>query len=198
VLDFGECFWVDMGLHQQLRRALERLTAQDANGDVTRALFGITQQPDVDGNIIVNSQIASGADIRGSVIIDSEIRDGSSVIHDGIVVGGRHGRVSMAAGGIALFCASNTLTFDGPAALALRSVGEAVRLPAGGRHTVLYSPNGPVTMVGNESVTSYDGPSYDDPILDNGLSYAEAARLMDGVGPAETDRQWRSAWQAWR
>jgi hypothetical protein len=196
VLDFGECFWVDMGLHQQLRRALERLTQPDATGEVTRALFGITRQPDANGNIVVNSQIASGADIQGSIVIDSEIRDAGSVIHDGIVVGGRHGSVSMPAGGIALFCASETLSFDGPSALALRSVGETISLPAGGRHTVLYGPGGPVAMAGNESVTSYDGPNYDDPILGNALSYAAAAKLMDGVGPAETDRLWHEAWEA--
>ena len=52
-------------------------------------------------------------------------------------------------------------------------------------------------MVGNEGVTSYDGPSYDDPILGNPISYTEAAALMDGVGPAQTDRRWREAWEAW-
>jgi hypothetical protein len=196
VLDFGECFWVDMGLHQQLRRALERLTAPDAAGEVTRALFGITQAPDANGNIVVNSQIASGADVLGSIVIDSQIQDGASVIRNGIVVGGRHRQVNMPEGGIALFCATDTLTFDGPSALALRSVGESVTLPAGGRHTVLFGPNGPVPILGNESITSYDGLNYDDPILGNALSYADAAKLMDGVGPAETDRQWRAAWDA--
>jgi hypothetical protein len=198
VLDFGECFWVDMGLHQQLRRALERLTQPDATGEVTRALFGITQPPDANGNIVVNSQIASGADVRGSIVIDSQIQDAASVIQNGIVVGGRHRRVSMPEGGIALFCAVNTLEFTGPAALALRSVDESVTLPAGGRHTVLFGPSGPVAMTGNESVTSYDGPNYDDQILGNALSYAEAAKLMDGVGPAETDRQWLNAWESSR
>jgi hypothetical protein len=198
VLDFGECFWVDMGLHQQLRRALERLTHGDDGGAVTRALFGITQAPDASGNILVNSQIAPGADIRYSVIVDSEIEDGASVMRGGIVIGGKHRRVSMPEGGIALFCALDTLDFSGPSALALRSVGREVRLPAGGRHTVLYGPNGRVPMLGNESVTSYDGPGYDDPILGNPISYAEAAALMDGVGPALTDRRWREAWESWR
>jgi hypothetical protein len=198
VLDFGECFWVDMGLHQQLRRALERLTHQDEGGAVTRALFGITQEPDANGNILVNSQIASGADIRDSVIVNSQIADGSSVIRGGIVIGGKHRRVSMPEGGIALFCALDTLALNGPSAIALRSVGQEVRLPAGGRHTILYGPNGPVPMLGNESVTSYDGPTYDDPILGNPISYAEAAALMDGVGPAQTDQRWRDAWESWQ
>jgi hypothetical protein len=73
-----------------------------------------------------------------------------------------------------------------------------VHLPEGGRHTVLFAPSGDIPMLGNESVTSYDGPGYDDPILGNSLSYAEAATLMDDVGPAETDRRWREAWESWR
>jgi hypothetical protein len=198
VLDFGACFWVDMGLHGQVRSALEKLTVTGSEGEVTRALFGITEEPDGHGNIVVNSQIASGADLRDSVVVDSQIHDADSVVHDGIVVGGRHGRVSMPEGGIALFCALDSLTFDGPGAIALRSVGEAVRLPGGGRHTVLFGPQGDLPMLGNESITSYDGPSYDDPILGNSISYAEAAELMDGVGPAETDRRWHEAWGAWK
>jgi hypothetical protein len=198
VLDFGECFWVDMGLHQQLRRALERLTSPDAAGEVTRALFGITERPDANGNIVLNSQIAEGARVSNSVIIGSEIRDGSSVINNGIVVGGRHGRVTMPDGGIALFCASHALTFEGPSALALRSIGDDIRLPGGGRHTTLFGPGGPLPMTGSESINDYDKSDYTDPILGNAISFAAAAGLMDGVGPAETDRRWRSAWSAWR
>ena len=197
VLDFGACFWVDMGLHQRLREALEALTGTDTEGAVTRALFGITQQPDANGNIVVNSQVAAGANVKDSVIVDSQILDSSSVIHGGIVVGGRHRTVSMPDGGIALFCALDSLQLDGPSSIVLRSVGADVRLPEGGRYTVLFAPSGEVPMVGNESVTSYDGLSYDEPILGNPLSYAEAAALMDGVGPAETDRAWRERWSAW-
>jgi hypothetical protein len=198
VLDFGECFWVDMGLHQTLRRALERLTLSDSVGEVTRALFGITNQPDARGNIVVNSEIAAGADVRDSIVVDTRNLDRGSVVHRGILVGGRHQRVVMPHGGAALFCAVDHVHFDGPSAFALRSVGESVRLPEGGRHTVLFGPSGEIPMTGNESLTSYDGPGYDDPIFGNALSYADASRLMDGVGPAETDRRWREHWEGWR
>jgi len=196
VLDFGECFWVDMGLHSRLRESLEQLTSREPAGAVTRALFGITQPPDECGNIVVNSSLPPGADVRGSVIVNSQIADPRSVIHDGVIVGGKHGRVSMPEGGVALFCALDALTFTGPRAVALRSVGDSVTLGEGGRHTVLFSPDRQAPLSGSESITSYDGPAYDDPLPDNPLSYAEAAALMDGVGAADADRGWRARWEA--
>ncbi|MFN8636832.1 MAG: hypothetical protein U0893_23540 [Chloroflexota bacterium] len=198
VLDFGECFWVDMGLHSRLRESLEQLTRRDALGEVTRALFGITQAPDERGNVVVESSVPAGADVRGSVIVRTEIVDAGSVVHDGVVVGGRHGRVTMPEGGVALFCALDDLSFTGPSAVALRSVGDALTLPAGGRHTVLYAPDREVPLVGSESTASYDGPSYDEPLDGNSISYGEAAAMMDGVGAAEADRRWRARWGAWR
>jgi hypothetical protein len=101
----------------------------------------------------------------------------------------------MPAGGAALFCALAELTCDGPSSIALRSVGESIRLPAGGRHTTLYLPDGPVQMLGSESITNYDGPDYAAPVLGNALSFGAASDAMDAVGPAECDRRWRLAWE---
>ena len=195
VLDFGECFWVDMGLHTTLRTSLERLTETSPIGQVAREIFGIAQDPDGRGNIVVNSQIAAGADVRDSVIIDSTIADGASVIRRGVVVGGRHRRVQMPEGGAALFCALDDLQFDGPASVALRSVGGVVRLPEGGRHTTIHPVDGPVAMQGSESVRNYDGPEYTTPILGNPISFDEASDQVDGVGPEEADRRWRQLWE---
>ena len=195
VLDFGECFWVDMGLHSTLRTSLERLTEQSAAGQVAREIFGIAQEPDSNGNIVVNSQVADGTDLRESVVIDSTIVDGDSVIRGGVVVGGRHGRVQMPSGGAALFCALDDLVFDGPGSIALRSVGDSVRLPEGGRHTSLPLADGPVAMRGSESIKNYDGPDYTTPILGNSLSFGEASDRLDDVGPDECDRRWRERWE---
>ena len=196
VLDFGACFWVDMGLHSTLRTALDRLTHTTAAGQVAREVFGISGEPDARGNIVVNSQIATGADIRDSVIVDSTITDGGSVIRRGVIVGGRHRRVQVPDGGAALFCALDDLTFDGPSSIALRSVGGSVRLSEGGRHTTLHLEDGPVSMQGSESVRNYDGPDYSTPILGNRLSFGRASDLMDAVGPEECDRRWRARWES--
>ena len=119
----------------------------------------------------------------------------ASVIRRGVVVGGRHRRVQLPEGGAALFCALDDLQFDGPSAIALRSVGGSVQLPEGGRHTTLHLADGPVPMRGSESVRDYDGPDYSTPILGNSLSFGEASDLIDSVGPEECDRRWRRAWE---
>jgi hypothetical protein len=196
VLDFGTCFWVDMGLHSTLRASLERLTQRSAEGQAAREIFGISQEPDARGNIVVNSRVADGADIRDSVVIDSTIADGDSVVRGGVVVGGRHGKVRMTEGGSALFCALDDLRLDGPAAVALRSVGGTVRLPEGGRHTTLHLADGPMGMRGSESIRDYDGPDYTTPILGNALSFGEASDRIDDLGPEECDRRWRERWEA--
>lgn len=198
VLDFGECFWVDMGLHTTLRTSLERLTERTAAGQAAREVFGISQQPDACGNVVVNSEIAEGIDIRDAVIVDSTIADGASVIRGGVVVGGRHRRVSMPSGGAALFCAVDDLQFDGPSAVALRSIGASVCLPEGGRHTTLPLEDGPVPMRGSETVRDYDGSGYSTPILGNALSFGEASARMDNVGPEMCDRRWRELWDSQR
>ena len=195
VLDFGECFWVDMGLHPTLRASLERLTEHWATGQVAREVFGISQEPDERGNIVVNSQIAGSADVHDSLIVDSTIADGSSVIRRGVVIGGRHGRVAMPSGGVALFCALDDLAFDGPSAVAMRSVGSSIQLPEGGRHTTLHLADGPVSMLGSEAIRNYDGPDYTTPILGNALSFGEASDRLDDVGPDECDRRWRERWE---
>ena len=112
------------------------------------------------------------------------------------MVGGRHGKVQMPAGGSALFCALDDLVLDGPASVVLRSVGGAVQLPEGGRHTTLPLPDGPLPMRGSESVRNYDGPDYTSPILGNALSFGEASDQMDDLGPEECDRRWRERWEA--
>ena len=198
VLDFGACFWVDMGLHTTLRTALDRLTHRSAAGQVAREIFGIQQEPDANGNIVINSEIAPGVELRDSVVVDTTIADGSSVMYRGVLVGGKHGRVQMPDGGAALFCALDDLQFDGPSSIALRSVGGAVRLPEGGRHTTLHLPDGPVAMLGSESIRNYDGPEYTEPTLGNPISFGRASELMDAVGPEECDRRWRTAWDAQR
>lgn len=196
VLDFGECFWVDMGLHATLRTSLDRLTQTSVAGQVAREVFGIRQTPDSRGNIVIDSQMADGADVRDSVIVDSTIADAGSLIRGGVVVGGRHRRIHAPDGGAALFCALDELRFDGPSSIALRSVGGSVRLPAGGRHTTLHLTEGPVSMQGSEQVANYDGPEYTAPILGNPLSFGEASERMDEVGPEECDHRWRRRWEA--
>ncbi|MBN1220198.1 MAG: hypothetical protein JXM69_14820 [Anaerolineae bacterium] len=196
VLDFGEAFWTDMGLHVALRRNLESLTVDSPDGAISRELFGIPHDRDPNGNIVVDSQLPAAADIRDSLIIDTIIEDKASVIHGGVVIGGRHRQLRMPEGGSALFCAVDKLTFSGPAGIAFRLIGSTFDIPAGGRYTTLFLPEGPETIVANESIIDFKGESYSQPILGNRLSFEEAGKMMEQMDGRELEARWLAAWQS--
>jgi len=195
-LDFGEAFWVDIGLHTTLRRCLEALTAEDSTGQAMRAFFDIPEDRDKNGNIVLGSSIPEDARIRGSVIINSTIRDPASVVERGVVVGCRHDRLAMPSGGASLFSAVRNLQFDGENGIAFRSIGDILNIPAGGRHTTLFLNRGAVPLVSNESIRAYDDSEYRQRVLGNSLSFEEAGKLVEAIDPHELERRWKTAWQA--
>ena len=195
VLDFGETFWADLGLHLTLRETMDALTTESDRGRATRELFGIPHDRDKNGNIIVRSNIPPSADIRDSVLVDSIIVDQDSVLRRGVVVGGRHDWLSMPQGGCALFCAADRLEFQGPHGVAFRSLGSKIIIAEGGRHTSLLLPDGPADMVSNESVLDYSGDNYAQPILGNELSFEDAGTIMSGIDGRNLEDRWLRAWQ---
>jgi hypothetical protein len=197
VLDFGETFWVDLGLHLTLRRTMDAMTTDSDRGRATRELFGLPHHRDKKGNIVVRSVIPESADIRDSVIVDSSVLDEGSVVHGGVVVGGRHKALFMPQGGCALFCAADHLRFSGPHGIAFRSIGSRITIPEGGRYTTLLLPEGAENMISNESILDYSGDNYVEPILGNRLSFQEAGELMSSIDGRELERRWLHAWQGW-
>jgi len=195
-LDFGEAFWIDLGLHTTLRRCLEALTHDDALGQATRAFFDIPDARDARGNIIVESEVPAGAAIENSAILHSTIRDPGSVIRNGVVVGAKHGRLVMPQGGASLFAAVRDLRFAGPNGIAFRSVGDSLEIAPGGRHTSLFLGENPIPIVSNESVQKYNDDEYSKPILGNSLSFEEAGELVGAFDPREVDKRWRAYWNA--
>jgi hypothetical protein len=193
-LDFGEAFWIDLGLHTTLRRCLEALTTETQVGQATRAFFGIPDKRDANGNIIVGSNVPRGARITNSVIIDSTILDPESQVNQSVVVGSRHNRLAMPSGGASLFCAIRDLVFCGDNGIAFRSVGDTLRIPQGGRHTSLFLDGAPVPLISNESIRTYDDAEYCQPILGNSLSFEEAGNLVGAIDPTQLEATWKAAW----
>jgi hypothetical protein len=195
VLDFGETFWADLGLHLTLRQTMDALTADTDRGRATRDLFGIPHNRDSRRNILVRSSIPASAEIQDSVIVDSVITDQNSVVCRGVVVGSRHERLSMPHGGCTLFCAVDCLEFLGPYGIAFRAVGHQITVPQGGRYTCLLLPDGMECMVSNESVLDYSGDNYAKPILGNSLSFEEAGAVLSAMDGRELENHWLRVWQ---
>jgi hypothetical protein len=196
-LDFGKPFWVDWGLHTSLRNTLESLTTDSDEGAIARDLFRIPHERDNNGNIIVQSSIPRGASIRNSIIIDTVITEPDSIVHDGVVIGGRHKRLCMPSGGTALFCAADRLTFAGPHGIAFRSLGVDIEVQEGGRHTTICFGTGPRHIVSNESIIDYEGINYTQPILGNELSFEEAVSLVAEENAQSIEERWSHYWSHW-
>ena len=196
VLDFGQPYWMDWGLHLSLRRSLEALLTDDVFGQASRELFHLPQERDKRGNIILRSTIPEQADIRDSILVDTVIADPESLVHAGLVVCGRHRRLHMPSGGSALLCAADVLSFSGPHAIAFKATGHQLQLAEGDRLAHLYLSDGMVELRTNESQVNYEGENYTLPILGNPMSFEEAARRMSQEDTRLVEQRWFERWNS--
>lgn len=195
VVDFGQAYWIDMGLHLSLRKNMSSLVTPSGIKNIARRFFDIPVKQDDRGNTLFRSSVPRSTDINDSVLIDTIIKDPDSVVKQGLIVGGRHSYVSMPHGGAALFCAVNHLSFVGNHAIAYRSLAPRLELAAGGRHTTLLLPDGPQSMISNESVIDYKGQNFREPILGNPISFQVASELVSRTDGQSLDRAWRALWK---
>ncbi len=197
VLDFGQPYWMDWGLHLSLRRSLESLTMDGELGAATRQLFAIPEKPDHRGNILVRSRVPAGADIRDAVLIDTVITDPASVLRGGLVVAGRHRRLCMPQGGCALFCAADEMKFAAAHAIAFMVTGREISLSEGDRLASLYLTGETIPLRTNESLVNYEGENYTSPVMGNPISFEEAARRMSAEDTRLVDKRWSDLWSSW-
>jgi hypothetical protein len=197
VLDFGEPYWMDWGLHLSLRRSLEALVTDSWLGITSRELFHLPHERDKNGNILVRSEFPHAADIRDSLLVDSHITSPETVVHGGLVVAGRHHKLWMPEGGCALFSAADTMEFNGPHAIAFRYSGKQAKLEQGDRLTCLYLAGSTLEMRTNESLVQYEGQNYSQPVMGNPISFEEATRRMSLEDTRLVEKRWLDQWSAW-
>jgi hypothetical protein len=197
VLDFGQPFWMDWGLHLSLRRSLEAMTTDSEQGVTLRELFQLPNERDNKGNIIVRSSIAAGVDICDSLLVDTIITSRDTVMRGGVVVAGRHQRLEMPYGGSALFCAANWMKFNGPHAIAFKAIGDELTLEEGDRMACLFYTQGCLEMRSNESLINYEGENYSKPVMGNSISFEEATRRMSEEDTRLVERRWADLWSGW-
>ena len=197
VLDFGEPYWMDWGLHLSLRRSLETMTTDSELGATSRELFHLPHERDKKGNILVRSTIPPGADIKNSLLVDTVIMEPETVIHGGVVVAGRHRKLEMPDGGSALFCAADGMKFNGSHGIAFKAVGNHFELNEGDRLTHLYLSDGTLAMHSNESLFNYEGENYSMPVMGNPISFEEATRRMSVEDSRLVEKRWLDKWSGW-
>jgi len=197
VLDFGQPYWMDWGLHLSLRRSLEAMTTDSDLGCTTRELFYLPAEPDKNGNFIVRSSFPAEADIRDSLLVDTVITEPETVVHGGVLVAGRHRILHMPDGGSALFCAADEMEFGGPHAIAFKFTGSHMRLGEGDRLACLYLADGILEMRTNESLVQYEGENYSLPVMGNPISFEEATRRMSVEDTRLVEKRWLERWSGW-
>jgi hypothetical protein len=197
VLDFGQPYWMDWGLHLSLRRSLEAMTTDSDLGMATRELFQLPHVRDRRGNILLRSTIPPGADIRDSLLVDTLITGADTVILGGVVVAGKHRTLLMPHGGAALFCAADRMEFSGPHAIAFKVIGDKFLLTEGDRLTCLFYSDGVLQMHSNEAVIQYEGENYSQPVLGNLISFEEATRRMYLEDTRLVEKRWSERWSLW-
>lgn len=191
-MDFGDQYWGDIGQHRSMASFFGALRQDSAGGTIARALAGVPELPDADGNRRVGDT-ALGPDVRvtGSVLVDAVIAEGE--IHDSVLLGTH---ASTVRAHDAFDVGSTVTELDlGPRAGAYKIVSDdAVTVPEGERCTTVFLPEGPVMMRVHEDTNLRDKPTtYAVPWGDNSLSFESAhAKAMGGDPRALRDARIRA------
>jgi hypothetical protein len=86
------------------------------------------------------------------------------------------------------------MKFNGPHAIAFKSIGDKLQLGEGDRATCLFYTQGSMEMRSNESLINYEGENYSKPVLGNSISFEEATRRMSEEDTRLVERRWLDRW----
>jgi hypothetical protein len=183
VIDFGErLYWGDIGQLAKARQAFLEVNAEGPEGDFARQLAAIDRvQPDRWGNrVIGRCRLPQDGSVRGSVVVDSSI-DGPAAVARSVIVDSELGAARMEQA-VAFDCTVEELELA-PEALAFRSVGQRIAVPAHEVHTTL--PVDPQDLSRGLEHHRWDsrrdpgkGPAYHEAQGDNPCSFAEKFAQM--------------------
>lgn len=175
-MDFQEQFWGDIGQHRAMFELYAALLAETAEGRITRALAGVDEAADADGNRFAGAcSLGPGVTVRGSVLIDAQV--GAGHIQDSVLIGTRCGRIE-ARSAFDVQSTVGTLHLP-PRAGSYRVVDPGtVALAPGERLTTVVLANEAHHLRVNEEDNLRDREHcYERPIRGNAISFAEAHRL---------------------
>jgi len=177
-LEFGDALWIDLGLHETLRRSLEGMTEESARGRSLRLFFGLPEELDPKGNILLNSSISPGLDVRNSILLNTKIEQFGTKLFRAVVVDSEFGFLHLPDGGCALFSSGARLEAEGPRTIAYGWRGGSALLKEGERLTSIRYEGRSLDLRSFEDWKDYGSKAMATPTFGNEISFAEAGRVM--------------------
>lgn len=188
-LDLGRPYWGDIGTHGSMYEFYMALLDRGARGRTARQLAGLSGQVDERGNLYLGRcHIAPTVTVHDSVLIDAVLL-GHGRISRSVLVG-THAWDIEAEDAFDVMSTVGSLTLA-PRAGSYRVIAQGpVSASPGQRLTTLFLSEGPVLMRVNEDTDLRNRSAfYDQPVLGNPLSFADAHARMSSLGPDDVARR---------
>lgn len=191
VLDLGgDIFWADIGQHIAMRKKYMSLNEDNRMGEITRKLENISEKRDSRGNIIINSRIDKDISVEYSIIINSTLTGIGKIEKSVIKDSHLHNPVLNNAFSVLSIRPAGTTHLHEESGL-YRSIGNT-DLECGHRmrHGTLITKTKVFDMMVSEQTNLRDRDhTYNIPVFDNEISFAEAYDEMFGVSEEELDNR---------
>jgi hypothetical protein len=192
-MDFGDQYWGDIGQHSKIHDFYMALNQFGTAGEIARALAGLPETRDLDGNLIFNSSVSREVRIRNSILIDANL-SGQGKVDKSVLIGTRAINVNMTESFDVLSTVAE-LTSESRAGTYKVVSATPVDAAAGDRLTTLSLPEIGATMFRVRETTNLKDKArtYAVPILGNPLSLQDAHVRMGSVPAKSLAEQRRRA-----
>ena len=177
-LDFGDQYWGDIGQHPKIFEFFAALRDRGPTGFVARALGGLEGTWDAQGNLRIGEvRLGPKVEVRDSVLIDVRIDEG--LVERSVLVGTQAVAVK-ARGAVDVESVAPRLDLAERAGTYRVLSEQPVTVRAGERLTTVTTPDAALHLRVDEGANLRDrAASYDVPVGDNPVSFAEArARVL--------------------
>ena len=190
VLDFGRPYWIDVGNHAALSNAFSDLFAGGESGAAIRAFLGLPDSLASGASFIADSSLPSDRIVDNSILIGTTIRDEESSIRGAVVLGSNLGRVVADRGASIVWCRVEDLQVDGPNGIGFRLDGQKHAVRGDESATTLLLDGRVLDLKYSHRLGNIDRRTFEARLLDNPVSFSEAASLVQSVDPVELHRSW--------
>jgi hypothetical protein len=190
VLDFGQPYWIDVGNHTALSNAFSDLFSANQSGTAIRAFLGLPDSLATGANFIADSNLPSHCKVDNSIVIGTTITNEESSICGAIVLGSNLGRVVADRGASVVWCRVEDLQVDGPSGIGFRLDSHKNVVRGDESATTLLLGERVVDLRYAHKLGNIDRRTFETRLLDNPVSFSEAASLVRSVDPVELHSAW--------